>query len=1493
VILSQPLLVGASISASSISIPKAVGVAYFTNKGELKSSSSVQLTEEGNLEITDLYKTINLHNNSLMNVSSLTCAHLDRVQIASIQSLYLPPPLPPHPSSLSGFGTRPGSEKSASATWNQVLSLHPDGLVSSSTALLIDNDSKELFVHKLSVQEVMGNVNFHAHQINNATLRNSDITQATKISTHSLQLLTTPSSSSNLKKSLTVIDTSGHITSDSSENILPIQGSYLELKNLNILSTQQPVTESMTLIGTTNTQKVVSGKDLSFTNGELRTPTLTTQRVQTKELFLETPSPRPSSLVSIDSSGKLISTTTAKLDDLQTKTLSVTGSTKLHGDIQLTGLSSTVLSVNQEGRIVSGHDSKFDSLISKKGTFATLILDSATGGGVLSSDSHGFISSSRNLSLDMLHSKTQSTHSLTVNEIFLKNLLSASMLTTDSSGKLQSSSDFVGHSMKISQGQVNDLLVTDKLTVSSLSSSASSISSQSKSPSTSFLSTDTSGQVIKATNGRFDSLELKELSVTKKLSVSSLQFHTEGEGKGRDSLNKGTGGGASVHFLLHSDHDGNVIRSTTGDISVNTLHVHQDSVINGDLSIQTLTIKSLLDTPPLPSPSRDSDRLLTVTSTGKIEAMSNLILSSLESKTSIVAPIGKFHHLELLNIPHHQPLSINGSGAITSSTQLTLESVKTQKIDAGTGSFDSLILNRPSSSSSGRGKGKGALTIDSNGLISFTNQLEVSTSVVDEKLIVNGETHLNSLFLSSSRQDRDAGGTPMTLILQVDPQTNQVSSTSSNLNLGTVTTSALQTANLNVNHLTLKIDDSVKKPEAALLIRSVEGHVTPLTEKNEKDLVVNHLKISTAEIKRLTLNVEDLIPSRVGEGIKGFLTISPTTGQVILSNESSINHLESDRIHVKTLHLQERLHLNPDMLRTPASDSSSSWSGARSTILSLNKETNELSLHPHVDIDSLKSQGIITESLRVTGQLQLTQIPSSDSSTFSSSLVGVNEDGFVVPSDELHGQVLTLAAQVVTTEDLVITKSLKLANLHASHRHPTSAADSAASHLLGLDADGHVEVLTSVTLPSLSVNTVLARHQLQTPSISLLDHTPGVLVIDEQTSGLVKSSTRLKLQEVTVKKVDVTSSLHTPEIILTSSGSAPLQFVTDAPLTVDSNGKVVSTTTARLEALQTQALSVIESTRLHGPVHLTSLSNTVLSVNQDGQIVSSTEVSFDSLSSQSLTNTGTLRTGDIEIQNLKSVEGGVVTTSPSGHLSSTRQLSLQSLHTQSLTVSSASSFQELTATSLRLLPPADVGSTRHGEEMVFLDPTGKLISKPALEHLVVKEGKFNTLAITDKLSSKAFQFSSTSMQPLSTELLARHVLTTTPEGVIQHSSEIEVNSLHVHQKLVVLKEFETNSLKLKTLKPGTLLMSDRMGTVTSCSEEHISMSGGGDSGEPFVIRIRELSVENLREDVNMNKKKLSNAVITKSQIVNSEIRISPSASPIEEDSYMAVIDQVN
>jgi hypothetical protein len=377
-------------------------VAYVTQKGELKSSSSVHLTDEGLLNITDIYDTVNYHNHSLSNISSLTCDTLQDIHTASIRQLYL---TPPSPSPGGDGGVRGGGGASHG---QQLLTLQStDGLViPSSPSLLFNCETNELMVEKLSVrQEHTSDVNYrhhHHHRIINSTLLQGEIQEMNSISTHLLQLLPSSSSTSTSTstRSLLVIDGNGIISADSiadstrgtgpdslsMEMEMNIIGSHLEVMNLEVSSTKKSVSEMMSLLGTTKDNKVVTGRDfILFSNGELHSPIVVTDKIYTEELYLTLTGGggvATSGGGSIDSAGKLSSTTTGHVNHLQTTSLTVPDEINfLSNKIQLIGFSNSDL-VEFPSLAVPGSDSDGNGSITPLICFGQFAADPHTGRGL-------------------------------------------------------------------------------------------------------------------------------------------------------------------------------------------------------------------------------------------------------------------------------------------------------------------------------------------------------------------------------------------------------------------------------------------------------------------------------------------------------------------------------------------------------------------------------------------------------------------------------------------------------------------------------------------------------------------------------------------------------------------------------------------------------------------------------------------------------------------------------------------------------------------------------------------------------------------------------------------------------------------------------------------------------------------------------------------------------------------------------------------------------
>ena len=190
------------------------------------------------------------------------------------------------------------------------------------------------------------------------------------------------------------------------------------------------------------------------------------------------------------------------------------------------------------------------------------------------------------------------------------------------------------------------------------------------------------------------------------------------------------------------------------------------------------------------------------------------------------------------------------------------------------------------------------------------------------------------------------------------------------------------------------------------------------------------------------------------------------------------------------------------------------------------------------------------------------------------------------------------------------------------------------------------------------------------------------------------------------------------------------------------------------------------------------------------------------------------------------------------------------------------------------------------EDILFLDSTGKVTPKSSINHLIANEGKISDLTITNKLISKSIQF----VQPLSSDW-DTSVVTTDRHGLLQLTSELEIKSLKIQKKLIVNEDIETSGLKIHNLKSTSsgsgvaFLISDQNGHISSSNQITVTSDGA--------VKIRDFAAEQLKEDLNINKKKLYNGIISKSEIVDSDIVISSSDSKRGfDESSLAIVDQV-
>lgn len=81
--LSNPKILGASITAKDITLPGLTGLAYFSTKGALTASSSLTLDSEGRLLISEIHSDVKVHGHQL---SDLTIHQANLTNIGSIRT---------------------------------------------------------------------------------------------------------------------------------------------------------------------------------------------------------------------------------------------------------------------------------------------------------------------------------------------------------------------------------------------------------------------------------------------------------------------------------------------------------------------------------------------------------------------------------------------------------------------------------------------------------------------------------------------------------------------------------------------------------------------------------------------------------------------------------------------------------------------------------------------------------------------------------------------------------------------------------------------------------------------------------------------------------------------------------------------------------------------------------------------------------------------------------------------------------------------------------------------------------------------------------------------------------------------------------------------------------------------------------------------------------------------------------------------------------------
>jgi hypothetical protein len=162
----------------------------------------------------------------------------------------------------------------------------------------------------------------------------------------------------------------------------------------------------------------------------------------------------------------------------------------------------------------------------------------------------------------------------------------------------------------------------------------------------------------------------------------------------------------------------------------------------------------------------------------------------------------------------------------------------------------------------------------------------------------------------------------------------------------------------------------------------------------------------------------------------------------------------------------------------------------------------------------------------------------------------------------------------------------------------------------------------------------------------------------------------------------------------------------------------------------------------------------------------------------------------------------------------------------------------------------------------------------------VTEGKIADLTVTNKLSAKSFQLEHTKSPSLD-----QSVVTSDRNGNLQVSDDLEIKSLKVQNKLMVAAELEAHSLRIQSLKPMSVVVTDANGYLTSNQQISVSIADG-------MVRIQDLAVDSMRSDVNFQQHKLINGVISKSEIINSDIIIGSETKKGFDESSLAIVDQV-
>ena len=1327
--LSKAWIVEGKVEADSITVAKEVGLAYFDQKGSLKGSPSLKLSEGGHLRITDLFEDVDMHQSSMRNITSLSVKELSDVHIASIDKLFV------------GGGDR------AVVSPGAVALTDADGSIVFSKSM--SETDGILHVKTIGAHVQSGDVDFAGNGIIGAHVIGGKATGLSEVSTTSLNIgAATEQSGANR---MIYVTPSGQVQRDDNTPIVAhsvvvdslevkesltmsdgkINGAILENVRL---APSDDETYSSKFVGTDSSGKLVEIAEVTYSTGTVQTENMSVENMDVDTLTLKTVK---NSVLATDSTGKVVASKEVKVDAVSTASLEVSGKAALTS-LQFSTLASTVLFADADGNVVSARDTSLGSIEADSISTSRVTLKGTGSGGVLTTDTTGTVQVTSSLELAHISTETAAVGTLSVESLTCPKL-SYGFLSVDRSGNVVASEDLSGNTVTADKVSVKDITV-DTLSFTGISASA-------------VLSVNEAGVATPTNELAVQSLTARSALISDSATVGTLYVKSLGAegvvGASKDgslgivrdvmadSLSSTTlsvNGQAAVTDLrlvgvtkggvLIADDAGNVQTTTT--IHADTMTASKE--VKGEAATFTsLTLPALQST------------VLAVDSHGIVGGVSELRLDSLQS-THVSASKGTFDSLYLSTAQYERGLlTMESDGIVTPATEIEMKelTVTGDTTVRGTARVGALVLGVETVAGS-------VLVANADGEVKLQKTLDVS-NLATGRLTASVEVEAASFKFAGDRQDSPS-------LLAVDKDGIFVASESVMVPslavellsvVGKGSFGSLQIANmtahsplivneagdlvtstvikveklsavsgdvnaLTVGKLTLAEEDSLsEKAMSRVLLADAKGNVVP-----SKSLVIDGVEVDSLKVTGGTYMSTLTLP------LRNALLSTDATGVVHQTSAVDVKEVTASFMRTQSLsvHSLELIEAAGGLLSVDSEGHVSTLSGVH-----FDKEAAAL-VAPTVHLTSLRRGGLLavddSGAVLSTRTVDVDAITAGDISVNStltvsnvvlrspvSSLLATDSTGKVVASKEVK-------VDAVSTASLEVSGKAALTSLQFS---------TLASTVLFADADGNVVSARDTSLGSIEADSI------STSRVTLKGTgSGGVLTTD--TTGTVQQSSDIKVHKVSTGALDVTGEATMSALRVSSLSLAAVNATSDAPelLTVDAMGTIsAAAIIPKVRAYDGDFQAVSAETMSASSFQFTASTGSVwsedslMTIDKRGYFQASDNVKVTGLSVMSQLNAhGHLSVGSVTFRNHPS---SVLGTSARGDLIPVQGLTLAEDGSVEMKAVKISSLRGDISLGDHVITDATLSGSKVTDSEIYIDSKG---AAPAV----------GALAVVDKVS---------------------------------------------------------------------------------------------------------------------------------------------------------------